>query len=133
MKQSCQLPLLISQITNQWQGQHKMAHSYKFRWTIIQQSSKTLHEHQANTGTKPSSAQPIKESIKSDLTAMETTENITPKTLTADRHEALLEMQKRDPFCTCISRWLSNGKAPQHKANLFTPINGLLYKHVMNA
>ena len=27
----------------------------------------------------------------------------TPKTLTADRLEALLQMQKTDPFCKCIS------------------------------
>ena len=33
-----------------------------------------------------------------------------PKPLTADRLEALLQMQKTDPFCKCISRRLLNGK-----------------------
>ena len=42
-------------------------------------------------------------------------------------------MQRADPFCTCISRWLSNGKAPQHGADLFTHIKGLMYKHIMGA
>ena len=39
----------------------------------------------------------------------------TPKTLTVDRLEALLQMQKTDPFCKCISKCLSNGKAPQYE------------------
>ena len=43
----------------------------------------------------------------------------TPKSLTADRLQALLQMQKTDPFCKRISKQLSNGKAPQHKTDLF--------------
>ena len=34
----------------------------------------------------------------------------TPKPLTADRLQALLQMQKTDPFCKQISKCLSNGK-----------------------
>ena len=45
----------------------------------------------------------------------------------------LLQMQKTDPFCKCISKWLFNGKAPHHKAYTFTHINDLLYKHAMDA
>ena len=41
--------------------------------------------------------------------------NPTPKLLTADRIEALLQMQRTDPFFKCISRILLNGKAPQHE------------------
>ena len=41
----------------------------------------------------------------------------TPKFLTADRLQALLQMQKTDPFCKRISKCLSNGKASQHKLN----------------
>ena len=41
--------------------------------------------------------------------------NPNPKLLTADRIGALLQMQRTDPFCKCISRWLLNGKAPQHE------------------
>ena len=53
--------------------------------------------------------------------------------LTADRLEALLQMQKTDPFCKRISKYLSNGKAPQHKMDLFTHVKGLLYKHVTDS
>ena len=69
----------------------------------------------------------------SDFTAVETTEEITLEPLTANRHEALLQMYRPDPFCKCISKWLSNGKVPQHEADLFTHIKGLLYKHIMDA
>ena len=54
----------------------------------------------------------------------------TPKSLTADRLKALLQMQKNDPFCKRISKWLSNGKGPQHETDLFTHVRDLLYKHV---
>ena len=57
----------------------------------------------------------------------------TPKSLTVDRLEALLQMQKIILFCKCISKHLSNGKAPQHETALFTHIRGLLYKHVMDS
>ena len=39
----------------------------------------------------------------------------TPKPLTVDRLEALLQMQRTDPFCKCISKQLLNGKVPQHE------------------
>ena len=55
------------------------------------------------------------------------------KPLTADRHEALVQMLKTDPFCKCISIQLSNGKAAKQEADLFTHIKGLLYKHFMDA
>ena len=38
------------------------------------------------------------------------TTSYTKKSLTADRLEALLQMQKTDPFCKWISKHLSNGK-----------------------
>ena len=53
-----------------------------------------------------------------------------PKPLTADCLEALLQMQKTDPFCKCISRRLLNGKAPHHE---FDTVKGLLYKHITDA
>ena len=59
--------------------------------------------------------------------------NPTPKSLTADRLEAFLQMQKTDLFCKRISKCLSNGKAPQHKIDLFTHIRELLYKHVTDS
>ena len=57
----------------------------------------------------------------------------TPKSLTADRLEALLQMQKTDPFCKKISKCLSNGKAPQHEMDVFTHVRGLLYKHITDS
>ena len=57
----------------------------------------------------------------------------TPKPLTTDRLEALLQMQRTDPFCKCISKCLLDGKAPQHEVDTFTHIKGLLYKHIMDS
>ena len=47
--------------------------------------------------------------------------------------DTLLQMQRTDPFCKCISKWLLNGKAPYNEAYTFTHINSLLYKHAMDA
>ena len=57
----------------------------------------------------------------------------TPKPLTVDRLEALLQMQRTDPFCKCISKCLFNGKAPQHETDIFTHVKGLQYKHIMDS
>ena len=59
--------------------------------------------------------------------------NQTPKPLMVDRLEALLEMQRTDSFGKCISKCLFNGKAPQHETDIFTHIEGLLYKYVMDS
>ena len=56
----------------------------------------------------------------------------TPKPLTADCLDALLQMQKTDPFCKHISKRLLNGKTPHHKFETFTHVKGILYKHVMD-
>ena len=57
----------------------------------------------------------------------------TPKPLTADSLDALLQMQRTDPFCKCISKRLLNSKAPHHKFDTFTHVKGLLYKYIMDA
>ena len=57
----------------------------------------------------------------------------TPKPLTADRLDALLQMQRTDPFCKCISKHLLNGKVLHHEFDTFTHVKGLLYKHVMDS
>ena len=57
----------------------------------------------------------------------------TPKSLTADHLDALLQMQRTDPFCKCISKWLLNSKVLHHEFDTFTHVNGLLYKHVSDA
>ena len=56
----------------------------------------------------------------------------TPTLLTVDRSEALLQMQRNDPFCRDISKHLLNGKAPQHETD-FTHMKGLLHKHIMDS
>ena len=57
----------------------------------------------------------------------------TPKPLIADHLDALLQMQRTDPFCKCISKRLLNDKAPHHELDTFTHVKGLLYKHVTDA
>ena len=57
----------------------------------------------------------------------------TPTSLTADRLEALLQMQKTYIFCKRISKCLSNGKAPQHETDVFMHVRGLLYKHITDS
>ena len=57
----------------------------------------------------------------------------TPKSLTADHLDALLQMQRTDPFCKHFSKRLLNGQAPHHKFNPFTHVKGLLYKHITDA
>ena len=54
----------------------------------------------------------------------------TPKPLTVDHLDALLQMQRTDPFCKYISKRLLNGKAPYHEFDTFIHVKGLLYKHV---
>ena len=73
---------------------------------------------------------PMPPSITPDITSMS---DPTLKSLTADRLEALLQMQKTDPFCKHISKRLSNGKAPKHETELFTHVRGLLYKHITDS
>ena len=46
----------------------------------------------------------------------------TPKSLTADCLDALLQMQRTDPFCKHISRRLLNGKAHHHEFDTFTHV-----------
>ena len=59
----------------------------------------------------------VSPSISPDITQ-------TPKPLTVDRLEALFQMQDTDPFCRHISKHIFNGKAPQHKTDIFTHIKG---------
>ena len=76
-----------------------------------------------STSSLPIDAMPV---ISQDATP-------TPKLLTADCLDALLQMQRTDPFCKHISKRLLNGKAPHHKFDTFTHFKGLLYKHVSDA
>ena len=73
---------------------------------------------------------PQTDDVATDITD---TPSTTPNSLTADRLQALLQMQKLDPFCKHISKQLSNGKAPKHEADFFLHVKGLLYKHVTDS
>ena len=64
--------------------------------------SKTSHQCQTPTDIEPSNPQPIRETVMPDLTTVKTSQDITPKPLTASRHKALLQMQKTDPSCKCM-------------------------------
>ena len=56
--------------------------------------------------------------------------NPTPKSITEDHRDTLLQMQQMDPFCKCISKQLLNGKAPHHESDTSMHVKGSLYKHV---
>ena len=47
--------------------------------------------------------------------------------------DTLRLMQRTDPFCKHISKWLLNGKAPSHEMYIFLHIKGLLYKRFMDS
>ena len=55
----------------------------------------------------------------------------TPKPLMVERLDALLQMQRTDPFSKWISKSLLNGKAPHHQFHTFTHVP--LYKHVTDS
>ena len=57
----------------------------------------------------------------------------TPKPITTDHLDALLQMQRTGPFCKHISKRLLNGKAPYHEFDTFTHVKGLLYQNIMDA
>ena len=76
-----------------------------------------------STSTLPTDAAPH---ISKDATP-------TPKSLTADYLDTLMQMQRTDPFCKQISKRLLNGKALHHNFDTFTRVKGHLYKHVTDA
>ena len=82
------------------------------------------------TTTEDPTSQPQSEVVTPDVTD---TPSTTPEPLTTHRLQALLQMQRTDPFCKHISKCLSNGKAPKHEADLFLYVKGLLYKHITDS
>ena len=51
--------------------------------------------------SSPEVSTPQTDAVAPDITD---TQYTTPKSLSTDRLEALLQMQKTDPFCKCISK-----------------------------
>ena len=91
---------------------------------------KKLHKHNTTEHLTPP---PNADTVTPDITTVKDTPDAMPKPLTEDRLCTLLQMQRMDPFCKCISKCLSNGKAPKHEVDLFLHIKGLLYKHVTDS
>ena len=54
--------------------------------------------------SQPFNTQLNKETVMPDLTTIQSTPDATPKPLMDDRLQVLLQMQKMDPFCKCISK-----------------------------
>ena len=77
--------------------------------------------------------QPKTDTFTPYITKVTDTPAATPKPLTEDRLQALLQMQRMDPFYKCISKHLSNRKAPKHETDLFLHIKGVLNKHVTDS
>ena len=82
--------------------------------------------HTQNTSSSTSTPHPDTPQISQESTT-------TPKPLTAKCLEALLQMQRTEPFCKHISRRLLNGKASHHEFDTFTHVKGLLYKQITDA
>ena len=66
--------------------------------------SQTSQQCQTTMDTRPSNTPSIMNPATSGLTTVETNPDITVKHFIDNRHEALLQMQRMDPFCKCISK-----------------------------
>ena len=58
------------------------------------------------TITEHLTPQPNVDTVTLDITTVMDTPDATPKLLTEDRLQTLLQMQRTDSFCKCISRHL---------------------------
>ena len=66
--------------------------------------SQTSQKCQTTMDMRPSNTPSIMKPATFDLTTVDTNPDITLKHLTANRHDALLQMQRTDPFCKHISK-----------------------------
>ena len=98
--------------------------------TASHTDSATFNTRSHTQNTSPSTTSTPHPDISPRI-SQETTPTLKP--LTVDRLEALLQMQRTDPFCKHISKQLLNGKALQHEFDTFTHVNGLLYEHIMDS
>ena len=89
-----------------------------YDWPALHTRSRTA---QCNV-TKDLTPQPKTDTVTSDITKVTDTPDTMPKLLTEDRLQALLQIQRADSFCKCISKDLSNKNSPKHKADLFLQI-----------
>ena len=68
---------------------------------------------------------PKTDTVTPDITYSTDTPDAMPKLLTEERLQALIQMQTTDPFCKCISKHLSNGKATKPKVDHFSADQGI--------
>ena len=97
--------------------------------TVIQEDGPAFHTRSKmkQDSVHPNSSPPhIEPDIPKDPSP-------TPKSLSADKLDTLLQMQCMNPFCKCISKQLINGTAPKHETDTFTYSKGLLYKHITDS
>ena len=74
--------------------------------------------------TEDLTPQPKTDRVTPDIIKVTDTPDAMPKLLTKNRLQALLQMQKTDPFHKHIPKCISNGKAPKHEPELFLHIKG---------
>ena len=96
---------------------------YTHRWMSL---PKMQYQTVKFTNAYPSDTSTSQPEITPEVSKFQQDPN-SPKSLTARTGslQALLQMQKTDPFCKRISKHLFNGKGPQHETDLFTHLRGL--------
>ena len=82
------------------------------------------------TSTEDPTSQPQSDTITPDVT---NTSSTTPKSLTTDRLQTLLQMQRTDPSVHAFPNDCQREKHTKHEADLFFHVKGLLYKHVTDS
>ena len=124
LQQSSWMPFASSRITQDRLATINMLSATNLDGPAFNTRSRTV-QHSSLEDTTP-------QADAVELNVTDTSSN-TPKSLTVDRLQALLQMHKTDPFCKCISKWLSNREAPNHEADLFLHVKGLLYQHITDS
>ena len=76
------------------------------------------HTERTSPDTTPTPHPDVSPQLSQEIT-------LTPKLLTTDRLKALLQVQRTDLFCKCISKQLLNGKAPQHEFDMYQRVFSL--------
>ena len=109
----------LVKLPNNIKGTVRMLTATNFDRAAFSARGQISQQCQTTKDKRPSNTPSILKPPTSDFTTLENTQDITLKPLTVNRHKALLQMQRIDPFCKHISKRLCNGKTLQHEADLF--------------
>ena len=101
-------------------------------WNNATATSILINSVTASPTDEPTTHNHSKTKASMEATPPDTTKINAPPYLTGDCQDTLLQMQRTDPFCKQISKWLLNGKAPHNEVDTFTHVNNWLYKHAMD-